>query len=122
MSPLSQWQNVPAARPDAGGNTQRLPLNVGSKTEAQANIAKEVFDAVEGSRIDKAATTYLRAAKEGEEAISVVGTGALTDPIEQYSRRIRDDYDKFIRGMGPPSKDFPVHPDFVAQPMRNIGW
>jgi len=110
-----------AGAPGTGGNTQKLSANVGSRAEAQANIAKEVFEPVEGSRIDEAATAYLRASKEGEEAISAAGAVDLTDPIGQYSRRITDNYNKYIRGMGPPSKDFPVSLALITQPMRNIG-
>jgi hypothetical protein len=79
--------------PGAGGNTQRLPMNVGSRAEAQANIAREMFEPVEGSRIDEAASAYLRTKH----------------------------WPDYIEGMGPASKDFPVHPSFAAQPMRNIG-
>jgi len=73
-----------------GGNTQQLPMNVGSRAEAQANIAKEVFDAVKGSPTDQAATAYWR-------------TG---------------NFDDFINNMGPPNNAFPVLPGFRSAPLK----
>ena len=81
------------AKRGPGGNTQRLPMNATSRAEADANVFKEMFEPVDGSRIDEAASAYLRTKQ----------------------------WPAYIEGMGPASKDFPVHPSFAAQPMRNIG-
>jgi hypothetical protein len=99
----------------AGGNTQRLPTNVGSRAEAQANIAKEVFEPVEGSRIDEAATQYLRAAGEQAEAGAIRAAGPTaapgfrfrtTDTIASYGQRLTDLFNEYLRGMGQVGKSW----------------